>query len=106
MTLWEDRVLVGDGAIGSNCGYGIEHMVAVAEEFHRHTRLPLVIQANAGLPENRGGEVYYPETPNFMASNIPELVRFGVRVIGGCCGTTPEHIRAIRGVVSRIEENR
>ena len=55
--------------------------------------------------ENRGGEVVYPETPEFMASKIPELITLGVRIIGGCCGTTPEHIRAIRSAVDRIEED-
>jgi 5-methyltetrahydrofolate--homocysteine methyltransferase len=70
-------------------------MVAIAREFAKQSALPLVIQSNAGLPENRGGQVVYPETPEFMANELRSLVRSGVAVIGGCCGTTPEHIRAI-----------
>jgi 5-methyltetrahydrofolate--homocysteine methyltransferase len=85
----------GADAIGSNCGNGVEKMVAIAREFAKRSELPLVIQSNAGLPENRGGQVVYPETPEFMANELRSLIRSGVAVIGGCCGTTPEHIRAI-----------
>jgi 5-methyltetrahydrofolate--homocysteine methyltransferase len=90
----------GADAIGSNCGNGIEKMVAIAREFAMHSALPLVIQANAGLPENRGGRVVYPETPEFMAEGVRELVGAGVALVGGCCGTTPEHIRAFAACVN------
>ena len=70
-------------------------MLEIAKEFKKHSRLPLIIQSNAGLPEIRGEEVIYPETPEFMAEKSKELVLTGVSIIGGCCGTTPEHIRAI-----------
>jgi 5-methyltetrahydrofolate--homocysteine methyltransferase len=61
-----------------------------------------VIQPNAGLPENRDGTVVYPESPELMARQALRLVEIGVGVIGGCCGTTPEHVRAIRdGAVRR-----
>jgi 5-methyltetrahydrofolate--homocysteine methyltransferase len=85
----------GADAIGSNCGNGSETMVEIAEMLRSHTRLPLVIQPNAGLPENRAGTVVYPENPRFMARQALRLVEIGVAVIGGCCGTTPEHVRAI-----------
>lgn len=95
------RELEAAGAdwVGSNCGNGSERMVLIASEFRKCTRLPLVIQANAGLPELRQGEVHYPETPEFMAVRCRELRRAGVAVIGGCCGTTPEHTRAMRRVL-------
>ena len=86
----------GADVIGSNCGVGIGPMVEIAGEFRRHSRLPVVVQANAGLPQHRAGRVVYPETPEFMAGRVSELVRLGVAVIGGCCGTTPDHIRAMR----------
>jgi 5-methyltetrahydrofolate--homocysteine methyltransferase len=86
----------GADLVGSNCGHGIEGMVRVAGEFARSTSLPLVIQSNAGLPETRGAEIVYPETPGIMAARIPALLEAGVRVVGGCCGTTPEHIAAFR----------
>ena len=79
----------------------IERWLAIARAFAKHSALPLVIQSNAGLPENRGGRVVYPETPEFMANELRSLVRSGVAVIGGCCGTTPAHIRAVRRAVDK-----
>jgi 5-methyltetrahydrofolate--homocysteine methyltransferase len=92
----------GADAIGSNCGNGIEHMVALAREFRAASRLPLVIQANAGLPKSVGGRTVYDETPAFLAGKARELLAIGVSVIGGCCGTTPEHIRALRAMVDDV----
>ena len=89
----------GADVVGSNCGNGSEVMVAIAREFRARTSRPLAIQPNAGLPEPRGGATVYPETPAFMAGQARELVRAGVAIVGGCCGTTPEHIRALRAVV-------
>jgi len=89
----------GADLIGSNCGNGSLQMVAIAKEFRKFTKLPLLIQANAGVPELKAGEVHYPETPEYMAAMSRELIRAGVAVIGGCCGTTQEHIRAMRKVV-------
>ena len=89
----------GADAVGSNCGNGVENMVEIAAEFRRHTDLPLVIQPNAGLPRTTGGKTVYDETPAFMAAEARELVSLGVSVSGGCCGTTPEHIAALRNMV-------
>ena len=86
----------GADVVGSNCGNGIELMVQIAAEFRRHTILPMLIQSNAGLPVMRDGAAVYPETPEFMAGKVAELVAADVNIIGGCCGTTPDHIRAIR----------
>jgi 5-methyltetrahydrofolate--homocysteine methyltransferase len=90
----------GADAVGSNCGNGIEHMVAIAREFRRHTQAPLVIQANAGLPRTVGGQTVYDETPEFMAGKARDLLAIGVSVIGGCCGTTPAHTAALRSMVN------
>ncbi len=65
----------------------------------RATRLPILIQPNAGLPESRHGRVVYNETPEAMAARVPELLDLGVAIVGGCCGTTPGHTRAIRRAV-------
>ena len=89
----------GADAVGSNCGNGIESMIEIAQEFRRHTNLPLIIQPNAGLPQTVGGSIVYDETPAFMAGKARKLVDLGVTVIGGCCGTTPSHIQAIRAMV-------
>ena len=89
----------GADIIGSNCGNGIENLVLMAKEHKKHTKLPILIQANAGIPELREGIPVYPETPEFMAEKCEELIHLGVSIIGGCCGTTPAHIHAIRKIV-------
>jgi len=89
----------GADIVGSNCGNGIEKMIEIAAEFRRHSRLPIAIQSNAGLPENHAGEIVYPESPEFMADKAGRLIDLGVSIIGGCCGTGPDHIRALRGLV-------
>lgn len=95
----------GVDIVGSNCGNGIENMIKIAVEFREHTALPLIIQSNAGLPEMKGGVPVYPETPQFMADKCPKLLECGVSIIGGCCGTTPDHIVAIRKVVDEFNKN-
>jgi 5-methyltetrahydrofolate--homocysteine methyltransferase len=90
----------GADAIGTNCGNGIEKMVEIARELADHSSLPLVVQSNAGLPESREGRVVYPESPEFMAERARALVELGVALIGGCCGTGPEHIGALRGLLA------
>jgi 5-methyltetrahydrofolate--homocysteine methyltransferase len=89
----------GADVVGSNCGTGIGDMVAIAGAMARATRLPILIQPNAGLPESRAGQVVYNETAETMAARVPELLDLGVAIVGGCCGTTPEHTRAIRRAV-------
>jgi 5-methyltetrahydrofolate--homocysteine methyltransferase len=91
----------GADVLGSNCGNGSEVMVAIAREFRALTRHPLAIQPNAGLPETAGDSVVYPESPEFMAERAIPLIEAGVGIIGGCCGTTPAHVRALRRVVER-----
>jgi 5-methyltetrahydrofolate--homocysteine methyltransferase len=86
----------GANIIGSNCGNGIENMIKIAKEFKKFSDLPILIQSNAGKPETKGSELEYPETPGFFAEKTPELIEAGVSIIGGCCGTTPEYVCAIR----------
>jgi 5-methyltetrahydrofolate--homocysteine methyltransferase len=97
------RVLVDAGAdlVGSNCGNGIDAMVELARDFAGHATVPVVIQSNAGLPENLGDELVYPETPDYMAARVDQLMELGVAIIGGCCGTGPDHIRAFRHAIDR-----
>ncbi len=91
----------GANIVGSNCGNGIDKMVAIAAELRRQTKLPILIQSNAGLPEIVDDEIVYGETPGFMADRVPFLLESGVGIIGGCCGTTPAHIAAIKAAVDR-----
>jgi 5-methyltetrahydrofolate--homocysteine methyltransferase len=78
---------------------GMEDMIGIAREFHSYTRIPVAIQGNAGLPIAAETGLAYPETPDFFAAKAIELLDLGVQVIGGCCGTGPEHIHAIRKAV-------
>jgi len=94
-----DLVEAGADIVGSNCGNGINRMVEIAREFTRHTSVPVMIQSNAGLPEHHAGELTYPESPDFMAARVGKLMDLGVSIIGGCCGTTPAHVRAIRAAI-------
>jgi 5-methyltetrahydrofolate--homocysteine methyltransferase len=89
----------GADVIGSNCGNGVEKMVEIARAFADSTDHPLIIQSNAGLPETERGKVVYRESPDFMAERVKEMLDIGVSIVGGCCGTTPEHIRAFRTLV-------
>jgi 5-methyltetrahydrofolate--homocysteine methyltransferase len=85
----------GANIIGSNCGIGMKSMIPVARMLRKYSNLPVIIQPNAGIPEIVNGKAVYPESPEFMAENCRELLEAGVSIIGGCCGTTPSHIRAI-----------
>jgi len=89
----------GADIIGSNCGEGATQMVGIAREFRRHAQLPIAIQSNAGLPSKSESGLVYSENPEFVAAKAVELMKLGVQIIGGCCGTTPDHIRAIRKTV-------
>jgi 5-methyltetrahydrofolate--homocysteine methyltransferase len=89
----------GADIVGSNCGTGIEDMLEVARAMAKATALPIAIQPNAGLPVTRDGALVYEQTPQAMASRVTELLETGVRIVGGCCGTTPDHIRAVRRCV-------
>ncbi|MEX2111138.1 MAG: methionine synthase [Gemmatimonadaceae bacterium] len=91
--------------IGLNCSTGPEHMREPIRYLSEHATLPLSVIPNAGLPLNTGvGEAVYPLEPEPMARAISEFVRdFGVRIVGGCCGTTPEHLSAIVAAVRQAD---
>jgi 5-methyltetrahydrofolate--homocysteine methyltransferase len=92
----------GADILGANCGNGIAGMIPLIEEFRGLTDRPLLVHANAGLPEMVEGKPVYREGPEEMAARVPELVAAGAVIIGGCCGTTPSHIAAIRSAVDRL----
>lgn len=92
----------GADVVGSNCGNGLEKMIQIAREFQETTDLPIIIQSNAGKPEMKEGKLNYPEDPAFFGEKVKDLIQAGVSIIGGCCGTTPEHIRAIRQAVDEL----
>lgn len=86
----------GADVAGANCGAGVEEMVVVAKAFLACAKVPIAIQPNAGLPVRKAGKLVYPETPERFADAIAPLASLGVRILGGCCGTTPAHIGALR----------
>ncbi len=90
---------LGVEVVGSNCGLGLEGIFGVLEKMRAVTALPLISQANAGLPELKDGETVFPATPEEMTAYHERMIALGVRMIGGCCGTTPAHIRAIRAAL-------
>ena len=100
-------VTAGADIVGSNCGDGMEDMIGIAREFRKNTAAPIAIQGNAGLPvAGENGKLIYKDTPEYVAGKAAELLELGVQVIGGCCGTTPDHIRAIRKMVdARLQSN-
>lgn len=82
--------------IGANCGNGIEGMIGVVKEIRSVApEIPILIHANAGIPVYQDGQTVFPESPEEMAMYAPKLVEAGANIIGGCCGTTPEHIRML-----------
>jgi len=85
----------GADIVGANCGAGIDLMIEVGRVMRRATRLPIWCKPNAGLPELVDGKTLYHESPEKMASRFGELVEAGASMIGGCCGSTPAHIRAL-----------
>ncbi len=87
---------IGADVIGANCGNGTEIMIGVAKEIRSFDKnVPILVHSNAGIPKYQQGEIVYPETPDEMASYVAQLIDVGANIIGGCCGTTPEHIRKI-----------
>lgn len=92
----------GAHIVGSNCGNGTEDMIGIVKAIRAaDNKIPIMIQANAGIPEFIDGTTVFRESPEMMASYIPELIKAGANIIGGCCGTTPEHIREIRTILGR-----
>jgi 5-methyltetrahydrofolate--homocysteine methyltransferase len=90
----------GAELIGANCGNGSKDMIGIVEEIRNINKdIPVLIHANAGAPIYLDGKTTFPESPEEMAKYTQRLIDAGVNVIGGCCGTTPEHIARIVRVV-------
>lgn len=93
----------GADIIGANCGNGIADMIEIVKEIREvNKEIPVLIHANAGVPIYSDGRTIFPETPSFMASKMPELIASGVNIVGGCCGTTPQHIKAFKEKLQEI----
>ncbi len=88
----EELTAAGADIVGANCGGGIEQIIEVITALSPATDLPVWAKPNAGLPELVEGQTVFRETPQQMAARFADLVEAGADIIGGCCGTTPEHI--------------
>jgi 5-methyltetrahydrofolate--homocysteine methyltransferase len=89
-------IAAGADVIGANCGNGTEGMINIVREMRAiDNKIPILVHANAGTPIFKDGKTVFPESPADMVKWLPKLIEAGANIIGGCCGTGPEHIRAI-----------
>ncbi len=90
-------------AIGLNCSVGPKAMLEALEDLRTMTELPVSVQPNAGLPQNIGGRNIYMTSPEYVAEYSKRFIQTGAVIVGGCCGTNPNHIRAIRRAVQALQ---
>ncbi len=93
---------MGADVVGVNCSVGPHGVLEVIEQLARVVRVPLSAQPNAGLPREVGDRKIYMASPEYMAEYARRIVEAGARFVGGCCGTTPEHIKAMIGFVKSV----
>jgi len=94
---------LGADVVGANCSFGPEHMLGIVKAMHEAGGGYICIKPNAGLPEIVGGQAVYEEDPVGFAKTVSQSVRYGARLIGGCCGTTPEYIKELRKILEGTE---
>ena len=95
-------IQAGAEIIGANCGNGIADMIGIVKEIRKaNNNIPILVHANAGMPEYDDGKTIFPETPNEMAELVPKILEAGANIIGGCCGTTPGHICKVRDAINK-----
>lgn len=95
---------LGADAIGFNCGLGPKQMIPLVEELEKHASIPILVMPNAGLPESVNGETIYNVAPDEFASYMTQIAKMGVSYLGGCCGTTPAHLKAMIEATKDIED--
>ncbi len=93
---------LGIDAIGVNCSLGPKELLPIVQTLLDYAKIPVMVQANAGLPLMEDGQTVFPISVNEYAEMIEKMLQMGVRIIGGCCGTTPSFIQALR---QKIQEN-
>lgn len=97
-------VQAGADIIGTNCGNGLKNMAEIVAEMKKATpNVPILVHANAGLPKVENGVTVFPETPEQMAEQVQSIIEAGASILGGCCGTTPQHISAIKNEVLKLK---
>ena len=93
----------GVDALGCNCSEGPALVLSVIERMRKVTKLPLAAMPNAGTPKSIDGRSLYLTSPEYMASFAKKFVKAGARFVGGCCGTTPQHTRMMRGALRALD---
>ena len=88
--------------IGTNCGEGFNQAYDIINEIKQLTNLPLLAKPNAGIPVIENDKIIYPETPDKILDVVEKFLLSGVKILGGCCGTTPEHIKSIKKIANKI----
>ena len=86
---------LGVDAIGMNCGLGPHQMLSLSEQMLCHSSIPVIVKPNAGLPRSENGKTVFDVTPEEFAQEMVKIVDKGACIVGGCCGTTPAHIKAL-----------
>lgn len=86
---------LGVDALGANCSFGPKQLASVADKLLKSATLPVLLKPNAGLPQTREGKSVYDVAPSEFAGDVALLMQGGVRIVGGCCGTSPEYIKAL-----------
>ena len=94
---------MGADALGANCSLGPRQLRIVAEELLKNASIPVILKPNAGLPKSVDGKTVFDITPQEFADELTDIVKTGVRVCGGCCGTTPEYIKALTDKTAGIQ---
>ena len=94
---------IGVDALGLNCGLGPDAAAPIAAEMVRLSSIPVIVKPNAGLPRVDAGRTVYDVGPEDFAARMADIARGGARVLGGCCGTTPEHLAALRRTCKGVE---
>lgn len=89
----------GVDALGVNCSLGPKELLPTVKEMLKYAKVPMIVQPNAGLPSIENGETVYKITPDEFAAACKEMADAGVLILGGCCGTTPEHIAALKNIL-------
>jgi len=98
----ESLLKKGVDIVGANCGSGFSDMVEIVKKIRSVSKdVPIMVQANAGIPILINGNFVYSETPEKIKEIIPRIIDAGANIVGGCCGTTPDHIRVISEIINR-----
>ena len=93
---------LGVDALGVNCSLGAEELEKFVPEIIKYSSVPVIVNPNAGMPCVIDGKTCYNSTPEKFASSVKNIAKMGARVLGGCCGTTPEHIKAVKSILADV----